>query len=206
MSSLYREYPYESAAGDCAYAQLKDPLLRLLGAPRGTVLDLGCGNGALACALLEAGHDVVGVDASRSGVALANGRAPGRFFVHDFTDGTLPEALRGRRFGTVVATEVIEHLYDPRGFLDLARGVLAPSGDLILSTPYHGYLKNLALAASGRLEAHLSPLWDGGHIKFFSRKTLETMLRQQGFRVQEFHGVGRMRWLWMSMLLRATQA
>ena len=206
MSGAYRDYPYDTAAGDCAFAVLKAPLLRMLGPPRGSVLDLGCGNGAMACELLAAGHDVIGVDASASGIALANGRAAGRFFRHDFGNGTLPPGMPGGPFRAVIATEVIEHLYHPRGLLDLARRVLVPDGDLILSTPYHGYLKNLALAASGRLDAHFNALWDGGHIKFFSRGTLETMLRQQGFMPVEFRGVGRVPWLWMSMLVRARPA
>ncbi len=72
-----------------------------------------------------------------------------------------------------------------------------------MSTPYHGYLKNLALAATGKLDAHFTVLRDGGHIKFFSRRTLEQMLREQGFEVAGFAGAGRWPWLWKSMLVKA---
>ena len=44
----------------------------------------------------------------------------------------------------------------------------------MLSTPYHGYLKNLALAVSGRMDRHFTALHVGGHIKFFSIETLTT--------------------------------
>jgi hypothetical protein len=37
-----------------------------------------------------------------------------------------------------------------------------------VSTPYHGYHKNLGLALSGKMDAHFTALWEGGHIKFFS--------------------------------------
>jgi len=59
---------------------------------------------------------------------------------------------------------VIEHLFLPRALLRFAAKVLKPSGSLILSTPYHGYLKNLALALTGKLDKHFTVLWDGGHI------------------------------------------
>jgi 2-polyprenyl-3-methyl-5-hydroxy-6-metoxy-1,4-benzoquinol methylase len=206
VRTKYTACEYESAAGGCGYDFLMQPVRRMLGTPRGPVLDLGCGNGAMACELLAAGFDMYGVDASASGIALANQRAPGRFFVHDLYAGRLPEPLQGRRFQTVIATEVIEHLYDPRVLLQSVRGILAPGGELILSTPYHGYLKNLALAVTGKLESHFTVLWDGGHIKFFSRRTLETMLGEQGFTLVEFSGVGRLPWLWMSMLVKARVA
>jgi len=77
---------------------------------------------------------------------------------------------------------------------------------LIVSTPYHGYLKNLALAVTGKLDAHFTALWDGGHIKFFSRSTLEQMLREEGFDVQAFVGAGRWPFLWKSMLMKARLA
>lgn len=79
----------------------------------------------------------------------------------------MPLELASKRFEVVISTAVIEHLYDPRGFIAFARWILANGGDFIVSTPYHGYLKNVALALSGRLDSHFAVLWDGGHIKFF---------------------------------------
>ena len=129
--------------------------------------------------------------------------APGRFFVMDIESGRLPANLAGRRFGTVISVEVIEHLYAPRSLTALARTVLAPGGELILSTPYHGYVKYLLLAISGRLDRHLGALWDGGHIKFFSRSTLERLLVEEGFSVTGFAGAGRFPFLWRSMVMKA---
>lgn len=182
------------------------PLQRMLGRPRGPILDVGCGNGAIARALLEDGYDVYGIDASESGIEIANERVSGRFFLHDITAGRLPEALADKRFKTVISTEVITHLYAPRGLIDFARRNLVDDGELILSAPYHGYFKNLVLAVSGKLDAHFTVLWDGGFIKFFSRKTLEQMLREQGFAVTDFAGAGRLPFLWKSMLVKAKVA
>jgi hypothetical protein len=46
-------------------------------------------------------------------------------------------------------------------------------------------------------------LWDGGHIKFWSKKTLSELLKREGFEVIDFHGVGRLPYLWKSMVLIA---
>jgi hypothetical protein len=46
--------------------------------------------------------------------------------------------------------------------------LLSPGGVAFISTPNHGYLKTLALAVTGKMDAHFTASWDGGHIKFFS--------------------------------------
>ena len=102
-----------------------------------------------------------------------------------------PSAVGAGSFDVAIATEVIEHLVRPRNLLGFAKQLLRPGGHLIISTPYHGYLKNLFIALSNKWDSHLAPLWDGGHIKLWSRKTLSQLLREAGFRVVRFIGAGR---------------
>ena len=200
-------YKYQQSGEGFAHSYLLPILMDCLGECSGPVLDLGCGNGWIARCLLDAGIDVYGVDASISGVEIANGLAPGRFFQLDVQSGQLPVELDSISFKTVISTEVIEHLYDPRGFLDFANRILTRGGQsggkMVVSTPYHGYLKNLILALVGKTDSHFTVLWDGGHIKFFSRSTLESMLVERGFIVERFEGAGRIPYLWKSMLVAA---
>lgn len=74
---------------------------------------------------------------------------------------------------------------------------------MIISTPYHGYLKNLALAITGKMDMHFTALWDGGHIKFWSVKSLTQLLDEFGFKVVEFRGSGRLPYIWKSMFIKA---
>lgn len=203
MSTGYRDYGYRSEAGNWSDSYLIPQLKRMLGNPRGPVLDIGCGNGAIARVLLDDGYDVYGIDASRSGIEIARACAADRFFLHDLTEEVLPDPIVQKRFVAAISTEVIAHLYSPRDLLRLARRVLVGGGELIVSTPYHGYLKNLALAIAGRMDEHFGALWDGGIIKFFSRRTLEHLLREEGFAAVEFRGTGRAPLLWKSMLIKA---
>jgi 2-polyprenyl-3-methyl-5-hydroxy-6-metoxy-1,4-benzoquinol methylase len=106
-------------------------------------------------------------------------------------------------FDVVVSTEVIEHLFSPHLLPIYARGALKQGGYLIITTPYHGYLKNLALAILNKWDHHHTALWHGGHIKFWSRATLTQLLTENGFQVVDFSGVGRLPYLWKSMVLVA---
>jgi 2-polyprenyl-3-methyl-5-hydroxy-6-metoxy-1,4-benzoquinol methylase len=98
---------------------------------------------------------------------------------------------------------VIEHLYDPEGFINFCKKVLKNDGELIISTPYHGYLKNLSLSLFNKWDSHLSPGWHGGHIKFWSRVTLTDILTNAGFTVTAFKGCGRIPYFWKSMIIKA---
>ena len=98
---------------------------------------------------------------------------------------------------------MIEHLFHPRMLPRFASRLLRSRGHLIVSTPYHSYLKNLAISVAGKWDQHFSPLWDGGHIKFWSRATLTRLFDQEGFDVAEFSGAGRLPYLWKSMVVVA---
>ncbi|MHB1231533.1 MAG: class I SAM-dependent methyltransferase [Burkholderiales bacterium] len=205
--SEYRDYGWEDAAPTQAHDFIYPVLRAMLADDRQrSILDVGCGNGAVALALLEEGYDVVGLDASESGIALANAKHPGRFFTHDLAQEGLPPALAGRCFDLIISTEVVEHLYDPRRYVRFCRAALKPGGEIMISTPYHGYLKNLVMAVFGKMDKHFTVLWDGGHIKFWSRRTLTALLEESGFCVTEFRGAGRFPYLWKSMLIRAKLA
>lgn len=197
-------YAYESAEQAWTDAYIAQRILdELLAQGRGLrVLDAGCGNGHLTARLSAEGFHMTGFDASESGVAHARVAYPGvRFEVASAYDNLLERF--GQLFDACICIEVIEHLYDPRGFVRGVFNVLSPGGRFILSTPYHGYFKNVVLAVSGRMDAHFTVLWDGGHIKFWSRKTLTTVLQEAGFDVIRFQGAGRWPLLWKSMVLTA---
>ncbi|PYL65549.1 MAG: methyltransferase, partial [Verrucomicrobia bacterium] len=145
------------------------------------VLDVGCGNGYTAGQLLTRGCDVIGIDLSKTGIALARQTYPAaRFEVLPADDQILPR-LGCSPFDIIVSTEVIEHLYAPREYMKGCFMALRPGGRLVLSTPYHGYLKNLVISLFDKWDEHLNPLWDGGHIKLWSRATLSCLFTETGF-------------------------
>jgi 2-polyprenyl-3-methyl-5-hydroxy-6-metoxy-1,4-benzoquinol methylase len=166
--------------------------------PDRRAFDLGCGNGAT-CGLLSAlGFSVTGIDSSQSGIAQARAAFPNvRTEVASVYDNL---AAAYGTFPLVVSLEVIEHCFEPRVFATTFLELIAPGGIGFLSTPYHGYLKNIALAVSGKMDRHFTALWDGGHVKFFSIETLGALLREAGARNIKFVRVGRVPILAKSMV------
>ena len=202
----YKEYGYSDKGSSCAHSYLLKDLLSLLDRNKNKIiLDIGCGNGYLAKELLKKGFNVYGIDASQQGIEFAKKDYPDRFFVQDINDEKLPQEIQHLKFDTVISTEVIEHLYFPRKFVSFCKRIIEgqQDGELILSTPYHGYLKNLFLAIFNKYDHHYTALWDGGHIKFWSKKTLTKLLEEQGFVVTIFKGSVRFPYLWKSMFIKA---
>jgi 2-polyprenyl-3-methyl-5-hydroxy-6-metoxy-1,4-benzoquinol methylase len=167
-----------------------------------TVCDLGCGNGYLAGRLSERGYDVVGVDASEPYIETARRThsSPRVRFERAVFSAGLATQIAGAPFDLVISSDVIEHLYRPVDLLETAHALLKPSGILIVGTPYHGYLKNLAIVLSGKWDEHHGVHWNGGHIKFFSVPTLRQMVEDRGFEVTRFSYYGRAPWLWKNMI------
>lgn len=171
-----------------------------------SICDLGCGNGHISGRLAALGYKVTGVDASRSGINVARRMYPNATFIHALIDRDVNDTINQQDFDLVISSDVIEHLYRPSDLLEAAQSLLKPGGQLLIGTPYHGYLKNLALAASGKMDAHFSALHDGGHIKFFSVKTLSGLMRSHAFADLSFTFYGRAPWLWKNMICHARKA
>ena len=165
------------------------------------VLDVGCGNGATAGAFVARGCNVVGIDLSESGIEVARRNYPGAKFEVMAADADILDRLDCEPFDIVISTEVVEHLYAPRPYTRGCYKALRPGGRFICSTPYHGYLKNLAISICDGWDRHANPLWDGGHIKLWSRATLSSLLRETGFVNLQFRGAGRLPFCWMTMLV-----
>ncbi|MGD1949836.1 MAG: class I SAM-dependent methyltransferase [Leptolyngbyaceae cyanobacterium] len=201
------EYSYVTAAPANAHGFLLQPLLAMLPKLKKgqtlRVLDLGCGNGSLSNQVAQKGYQVTGVEESPSGVAIAQKH----FSDCQFYEGSIyspPEEILNNDFDVVISAEVIEHLFYPKELPRLAKRCLKPGGRLILTTPYNGYLKNVALSVLGAMDRHVNPLWDGGHIKFFSVKTLSQLLENEEYEDIHFKFTGRAPFLWKAMLCSST--
>ncbi len=167
QTSTNYEYTYQSSQAGHHHQYLVPPILQVLTHLQQsqtqslTLLDLGCGNGSFSHFLTTQGFTVTGIEESASGIAQAQQTYPncqfrqGSIYDLDFTD------LR-QFFDVVFSAEVIEHLVYPRELVRVAKQCLRPGGTLILTTPYHGYFKNLALALTGKMDSHFTALWDGG--------------------------------------------
>jgi 2-polyprenyl-3-methyl-5-hydroxy-6-metoxy-1,4-benzoquinol methylase len=202
----YKDYGYNNTGATYVHGYIAAPILNLLDKKTNKIiLDVGCGNGSLVKLFVENGFDAYGTDASETGIKMATQFSDQRFAIQDLSSDELPSKFAHLTFDTITSTEVIEHLYDPRKFIHFCKRILLNNGggEIILSTPYHGYLKNLLLAVAGKWDKHADPLWDGGHIKLWSKDTLSKLLIEQGFTITNFVGCGRIPYVWKSMIIKA---
>lgn len=169
--------------------------------PGDRVLDLGCGDGLLTAALAQAGCDAVGADVAQGALERARERHPGPSYALVPPHG--PFAFADSEFDCVWASEVIEHVADTARWLSEVRRVLRPGGRLALTTPYHGRVKNVAIALA-RFDSHHDPV--GQHLRFLSRGSLSTLLFDFGFEEIEITAAGGPPLLRESLLAAARRA
>jgi len=145
--------------------------------PAADALDLGCGDGRLS-ELVEAGSLTI-ADVSEVALDRARARLPQASAVVLEPDAPLP--LPDNAFDLVLCAETIEHVRDVALLLSEARRVLRPGGRLAVTTPAHGRLTGLAVAARGS-ERYFDPL--SPHLRFLSRRSLAALLDSMGFEVE----------------------
>lgn len=152
-----------------------------------TIVDFGCGAGHLIEEMhrVNPGAHFIGVDVSREALSRAKTRCPYAGF-HLENDGTVPLVADSVNF--VLSSEVIEHVYDTENMVAEIARILRPGGRFLLTTPYHGFFKNLAIVLFG-FDRHFNPI--GPHVRFFSKQTLTALLERHSLKVVGYDYYGR---------------
>lgn len=195
------EFVWEHRGPRDIHAHIARPIvLQLAAAGAYSVLDLGCGNGWFSAALDRCGFQVTGVDYSESGLRIASRQYPELRFARQDVMAPLDAALVGC-FDAVVAIDLVDRLTLPRRLVEAALEALKPGGLLIVTSPYHGYMKNLLVALAGGFDSRWDPLDEHGRVKFFSRATLLPLLREFELRDIHFETIGRVPMLARAMLV-----
>ena len=148
------------------------------------------------------GCQVTGIDPSEEGIEIALKRRSTENGSPIFAVGSAYDPLASQygQFPFVVSLEVVEHVYFPRKLAAAVAELLLPGGTAVISTPYHGYCKNLALAVTGKMDSHFTALWDHGHIKFWSPRTIASLFAEQRLTLRKVLRVGRVPCLAKSMI------
>ena len=153
-------------------------------------LDVGCGNGALTKKLSQFFKSTYGIDTSKKGINFANikNNKSNTVFSCESIDDLLE---KNRKFQFVTSIEVIEHVYDPFHFIKGLYNITEENGYVLISTPYHGYFKNLLISLLNLNDRHYTVWWPHGHIKFFSIKTLTDLINRYDFKIESINFSGR---------------
>ncbi|MDR0487494.1 MAG: class I SAM-dependent methyltransferase [Treponema sp.] len=141
------------------------------GGPPG-VLDIGCATGALLSLLRGRGWRVTGVEISPAAEYARNERG---LDVRNLPleENKFPDA----GFDVVHASHLIEHLNDPRSFLNEIHRILKKDGRVFITTPNISGFQARITGSSWR-----SAIFD--HLYLFSARTLTELLKSTGFTVE----------------------
>ncbi len=183
-------YDQDSADGGLFRTRLRFALeLCRIHAPQPTrALDLGCGCGPAAIELARMGHDVLGVDLSKSMIADARQAAARagvadrcRFLDRDVWSLELPK----RSFSLIIALGFVEYFDDPLAVLQRMASLLAHSGVIVVQTPNRLHLNSLLQA---RLARRVERNWAGLRIRRFTAREFSRLGRAAGLERIDYRG------------------
>ncbi len=147
------------------------------GATGGRLLEVGCAYGFF-LEHARASFDAVGIDVNEPAIAAARALGVRAEFADFLT--YVPDAS----FDVVCMWDTIEHLLEPRAFLEKARDILTDRGLLFLTTGDIGSLLARLRGAQWRM------IHPPSHLNYFSRPTITRLLERVGFDVEPIRSVG----------------
>jgi SAM-dependent methyltransferase len=166
-------------------------LLRLIPPDAGTVLEIGCGAGALAQVYrrINPGVKWVGWDINREAIEVANseGRCTAAV-VRDIDSRDLPGPDGDPKIDVMIFGDVLEHLRDPWRALEGTCRYLKPGGLVLASIPNVGHWTVIAGLLRGEWDYQDEGLLDRTHLRFFTLKSIRELFKGAGLEMFEVRG------------------
>jgi SAM-dependent methyltransferase len=147
------------------------------------LLDVGCGTGETSAAIRRAspGVSITGIERHAAYAQRARARLD-RVIPRDATQALRDLVQEGARFDAFLFADVLEHLEGPIDALTLARGLAVPGATLVASVPNVAHLSLVRDLVAGRFDPVPAGLADAGHLRWFTRSSLEEALDEAGWR------------------------
>ena len=173
-AGLYKEY---LEANDLKYATFEYRLNKVIEAfkkqnhsetsPR--ILDVGCSNGRFIEVAVRKGIDAWGLELSENAIAAATPATQARIYHGDANN---IEGLGMEKFDIITAFDLIEHLFDPFGFLNNLHKIITKDGLIVITTPDASSLPRILM---GKNWSMLQPFQ---HTILLSRKASRMLVQQ----------------------------
>jgi 2-polyprenyl-3-methyl-5-hydroxy-6-metoxy-1,4-benzoquinol methylase len=176
FAEYYIDYPFKEHVGS------SHRIAQALIGTRGSVLDVGCGEGFFAARLAQDGNFVTGVDmipAPRLRDAFA------AYVCADLNAG-LPAgapALAGRRFDAILVLDVLQQLPNPAALLHDCMPLLAPAGRVFVSLPNVANISVRLALLRGAFRYSDRGILDERHLRFYTHASARALIEACGYEI-----------------------
>ena len=153
------------------------------------VLDVGCAVGYIGEFLRKSSPPrwLAGIEIDAGAAEKARPHYD-QVIVGSIDDAAVWNQLR-RTVDAMIFGDVLEHTADPIAVLRMARPKLSDAGRIVVSIPNIGHFKVRLRLLMGKFDYEDWGIMDRTHLRFFTMKTAQEMLRQAGFNVVHREGV-----------------
>jgi 2-polyprenyl-3-methyl-5-hydroxy-6-metoxy-1,4-benzoquinol methylase len=163
---------HESAADKEEIRRLNQVIIHHVSEKAELILDVGCGNGWVAKYFLPKRKKVVSMDISVTNPAKVLKESPGENHAAIVADAYhLP--FKKNTFDAIIASEIMEHVYDPKLFIANLMDVLKPGGRLIITTPYNEKIEYFLCVHCNK------PTPKHAHLHSFSEKNIAEFIPKE---------------------------
>jgi 2-polyprenyl-3-methyl-5-hydroxy-6-metoxy-1,4-benzoquinol methylase len=135
------------------------------------MLDVGCGEGWILETAKARGWEVYGTEFSSKAIDICRKKG-----IMMYAGVLNPEKIEEREFDVIISTQAIEHINNPREEVFNVHQLLRTGGLFYITTPnFNSYLRLF-------LRDKYSIIEYPEHLSYYTRKTLNKLLQQSGFR------------------------
>lgn len=163
----------------------KDLLPFVIGSPK-TILDIGCGRGLTGKYFKEqfSSEFVAGIEVNKDAAIFAEENLD-KVINIDLNKKTLD--LGEEKYDLIILGDILEHLIDPLELLKKVCQYLSENGQIIISTPnVRNWRLLFELIVKGEWKYRESGLLDSTHLRFFTKKSLQRLIEEAGFKVIKY--------------------
>ena len=161
--------PHVSSSANVEEAILRKMIAKNVPKDASLLLDTGCGSAWFAKYFIAREKKVVSLDVSFANTSKAMTAIPSPNHAAVVAD-VFQLPFGENTFDCIVASEIIEHLYEPELFVKKLAYILKPGGKLILTTPYNEKLEyNLCVHCN-------KPTPKNAHLHSFNEKNMKKLM------------------------------
>lgn len=162
------------------------------------LLDIGCGSGHLLYQFRERFKSLIGLEYSPHRLEQAKANLEGWPFTPICGSAEDMSSFESNSIDQIISADTIEHIPDVYQAVKEMHRVLRPAGRLVINTPNIAFIKKRVLLLTGMFPSTSQPnegvsddiLFDGGHLHYFTFRSLRLVLGKLGFEVEKQCGYG----------------